>query len=313
MRWSAILFASLLALCASLPTEELSREEYCSKVWRYDYECALDYLLNDTEVQKVASVAEKLKGEDCKDTAWKILEWEDENLDYDFEKANLTPPQIVVRGKDVEIYDSGRYIQTPSETILKGKGICTDYAFLTLALLKYNGCKGYLVNVTFENDEMGHVAAAIFVNGTYFILDQHLPPFDPEGYFVKWLNDGKRIEKVEIIIDNYTTVLDLTKGYSASERDTESLKSRLYSYFESMGMRGDPRLNGEVLPPNYREGYILKFSLEMAEYYHPEFEKQYAEYIFKIFKGEIKERYTAFSLDMSINKASFEITLYLAR
>ena len=313
MRWSVILLASLLVLCTSLPQEELSREEYCSKVWRYDHECALDYLLNDTEVQKVARVAEELRGEDCKDTAWKILEWEDENLEYDFEKANLPPPQIVVKGKDVEVYDSGRYIQTPYETILRGKGICTDYAFLTLALLKYNGCEGYLVNVTFENDEIGHVAAATLVNGIYFILDQHLPPLDPEGYLVKWLNEGKRIKKAEIIVDGNTTLLELSKGYSASERDAESLESRLYSYFESMGMRRDPRLNGKVLPPNYRESYVLKFSLEMAEYYHPEFEKQYAEYIFKILEGEIKEGYRAFNLDVSISKGNFEITLYLAR
>ncbi|WP_456330266.1 transglutaminase-like domain-containing protein [Archaeoglobus sp.] len=313
MRWSVILLASLLVLCTSLPAEELSREEYCSKVWRYDHECALDYLLSDTEVQKVASVAEKLKGEDCKDTAWKILEWEYEHLSYDFEKANLPPPQIVVKGEDVEVYDSGRYIQTPYETILRGKGICTDYAFLTLALLKYNGCEGYLVNVIFENDEMGHVAAAILVNGTYFILDQHLPPFDPEGYFIKWLNDGKRIKKAEIIIGGNTTLLDLTTGYSASEKDAESLESKLYSYFESMGMRRDSRLNGKVLPPGYREGYILKLSLEMSEYYHPEFEKQYAEHIFKVLKGKIEDRYRAFNLDVSINRGNFEMVLYLAR
>ncbi len=134
---SIIFTALLLTLCISPPAEELSREEYCSKVWRYDYECALNYVLSDEEIQKVASVAEKVKGEDCKDTAWKILEWEDENLVYDVEKANLPPPQIEIRGGEVEVYNTGRYIQTPSETIMLGKGICTDYAFLTLALLRY--------------------------------------------------------------------------------------------------------------------------------------------------------------------------------
>jgi len=312
MRWLLIFTASLLVLCTSLPVEKLSEEEYCSKVWRYDYKCALNYILNDTEIQKVSSVAEKLKGEDCRDTAWKILEWEDENLKYDFEKANLPPPQIVVRGREVEVYDFGRYIQTPYETIVKRKGICTDYAFLTLALLRYNGCEGYLVNVTFEKDDVGHVAAAIMVNGTYFILDQHLPPFDAEGYFVKWMKDGKKIERVEIVNEN-STLLELAEGYKATKRDAESLESRLCLYFESMGIKRDPKLSGDVLPGNYREGYILKLNLEMAEYYHPEFEKQYSEHIFKILKGKIEGRYRAFNIDVSVKNASFEVTLYLAR
>jgi hypothetical protein len=313
MRWSIIFTALLLTLCISPPAEELSREEYCSKVWRYDYECALNYILNDEEVQKVAAVAEKLKGVDCKDTAWKILEWEDENLVYDVEKASLPPPQIVVRGKEVEVYDTGRYIQTPSETIMLRKGICTDYAFLTLALLKYNGCKGYLVNVTFENDDVGHVAAAIAVNGTYFILDQHLPPFDPQGYFIKWLRNGKRIEKAEIIDNNTTIPLNLSIGYVASDRDAKSLESRIRQYFKGTGIREDPRLNGEKLPLGYREGYTLKLSLEMAEYYHPEFERQYAEHIYKLLEESIEGRFKAFNLHLSIKGDVMEIVLYLAR
>lgn len=80
-----------------------------------------------------------------------------------------------------------------------------------------------------------------------------------------------------------------------------------------MGMRRDSKLNGKVLPPNYREGYILKLNLEMAEYYHPEFEKQYAKHIFKVLKEKIEDRYRAFNLDVSINKGVFEVTLYLAR
>ena len=308
--------AILLTLCSSSmpPISEVSpsEEEFCSKAWRYDFKCAVDYLLSDDELKKIAPLAEKLKGENCKDTAWSILEWEDENLVYDVEKAALPPPQIIIRGRDVEIHDGGRAIQTPSETLILRKGICTDYAFLTLALLKYNGCVGYLVNVTFKDGGEGHVAAAVPINGTFFILDQHLPPLDPEGYYRKWAKDGKEIQKAEIYIGNTTMPLDTSQGYKVTEKDVLALEKRISKMFEEEGLKKDLRLEGKNLPYGYREGYILKLTLEMADYYHPEFEKHYAKYIYNKLSEKIEGSYRAFNIDVSISGCNFEVTLYLA-
>jgi predicted transglutaminase-like protease len=309
------MLAVLFSLCSSIPSISdisLTKEEFCSKAWRYDFECALDYMLSDDELQKIAPLAEKLRGEDCKDTAWNVLKWVDINMEYDTEKAYLPPPQIVIRGKDVEIYDSGRIIQTPSETLKLKRGICTDYAFLTLALLKYNGCEGYLVNVTFRERGEGHIAAAIEVNGTFFILDQHLPPFDPEGYYLKWAKDGREIETVEIYVGNTTIPLNSNQGYMIAEKDLRALESLLSKRFEEDGLRRDGSLNGEKLPQGYKEGYIFKLTLEMADYYHPEFEEHYADYIHDKLSESIENNYRAFNVVVSVSGSNLEVLLYLA-
>ncbi|WP_202318520.1 transglutaminase-like domain-containing protein [Archaeoglobus neptunius] len=312
-RYTVLVIALLFACCAGQIAEfsSLSHEEYCSKVWRYDVECAVEHMLTDKEVSKVASLAETLKGENCKDTAWNILEWEDENLQYDYEKASLPPPQIVIGGGSVEVHDTGRRIQTPAETVSLRKGICTDYAILTLALLKGAGCDGYLVNVTFEKGE-GHVAAAILLNGTFFILDQHLPPLDPGSYYKKWLEEGRKVKFAEVYYGNTTVGLDFSHGYSLSESDADKLEMLVADMFRHTGLKEDPRLSGKMLPPGYRDGKVIKLTLGMAEYYHPEFKMQFARYIFKLL-NEKNDNFRAFNLKISVQKGGLEVVLYVAR
>ncbi|HDG64053.1 MAG TPA: hypothetical protein ENG72_01630, partial [Thermococcus sp.] len=113
-------------------------ESTCPTTWRYIFKEALKCGLSSNELTKISYLAIELKGQTVQESAWDILEWLQNNIEYDHYKASLPAPiiQISENGTIIGVTGGeGTEIQTPYETIKKGKGICTDYTILTLALL----------------------------------------------------------------------------------------------------------------------------------------------------------------------------------
>ncbi|WP_456469648.1 transglutaminase-like domain-containing protein [Archaeoglobus sp.] len=318
-KWIIIAVASILVLCTQIGSKDISREEYCEKLWRYDIECAIGYMFTAEELQKISEIAEKLRGSNCKQTAWNVLEWVDRNVEYDFKKASLPPPQVEISPVGIKVYNKERYFQTPSETVMMGKGICGDYAILTAALLLYNGCKAYIVNITFDGYSEGHITAAIKINNSYYFLDQHLPPLDAGSYYKKWLKDGRVIIEAVIYSVNGTSELldktDFSSDYQITLQDVLELKEEMTRIIESeYELKEDLRL-GEKLPKGYTSGKILTLTMEdMADYYTPEFKKEFAGYIVdKLVSKEDTGNYRSFKLDVEVLGNDIVAKMYLAK
>lgn len=100
-------------------------------------EKAILFALDPKNLSNISDLATKLKGSDIKESSWNILKWEEENIEYDFEKAELPPPMIRIHstGRIEVVQGEENVFQLPSETISRRKGICGDYALLTASLL----------------------------------------------------------------------------------------------------------------------------------------------------------------------------------
>lgn len=101
----------------------------------------------------------KTKGADAKETAQKIVEWQDKAIYYSSIKASV----------------GDSYIQSPYETIMNKKGVCTDYAILASALLIKHGYTPYVFVTTTEGHRYDHAFAAVKQGNTFYAIDQ-VPP-----------------------------------------------------------------------------------------------------------------------------------------
>lgn len=294
---------------------ELSREEYCEKAWRWDLECALNITLSEGEILKVNDLAKELRGKDCVESAWNVLKWVEENIEYDSQKALLPTPTIFTRGKEVVIQDPERTYQTPSETVKLKKGICGDYAILISALMANLDCKPYILRFEFEGEETGHLATAIFLE-QYYILDQKLPPMDLGSYYNKWLGEGKRI-KVGYIYDKGLLIGNITPthmqkfDYKLSVSDLEFLESYLRAELKKR-CREDTRI-----PSGYWEYSRLRITFQnYAELYTPVFSEKIAERVAEKVIEEFeksKKDWKAFKVEISENSGALVVELELAR
>ncbi|ADM27500.1 Protein of unknown function DUF553 [Ignisphaera aggregans DSM 17230] len=96
---------------------------------------------------------------------WNALTWINNNIEYDRAKA-LSP--------STGIYD-------PLTTMKLGKGICSDYAVLTSAILLSANINPVYI-LTFNTSIGLHAAVGIELNNTLWILDQHLPVIEWDDY-----------------------------------------------------------------------------------------------------------------------------------
>ncbi len=316
MRAFVLLALALLAvMCVEQKSDVGSFQNYCDRLWRYDIECAMKHMFTPQELEKISGIAEKVRGKNCKETAWKTLEWVDENIKYDNEKAMLPPPEIVISPLGVEVRSGARQLQTPSETVLLGKGICGDYAILTAALMIYNGCTVYIANVSFANDDEGHLAAVVKINGSYFFLDQHLPPLDTGSYYKKWMEDGKTIVTVTLYSLNgsNTSLHDFSNDYTMTKMDTKILENLVGRILKKYGLENDMRL-GETLPPGYKTGRIITYTLShFADFYSPEFKNELAGYIVEqLAKSVSFKSFRSYKVDIRKSGGDLEVKLYLA-
>lgn len=272
--------AILVVFLAGCLSFELSREEYCSKAWRWDLECALNKTLSDKELEKVRGLSMMLKGGDCIESSWNVLYWVEENIEYDVYKAHLPIPSIMIRGKEVIVQNPERMYQTPLETSQLRKGICGDYAILMTALLINLNCKPYLLRIEFDQEEAGHLATAIFLD-QYYVLDQKLPPMDLGSYYKKWLQEGKRITIVHIydkenLIGNLTASEMQEFDYVLSESDLKFIENHLREVLRKR------LLEDARIPLGYWEYATLRITFyNYAELYTPAYSKKIAEKIAK--------------------------------
>jgi len=102
---------------------------------------------------------------DVRDATWRALEWVDRNVKYDHLKA------ISISSR---IYD-------PIEFAEKRSGVCADYAvFLAATLISANVEHLYILSL--NTTEGPHATVAVEINGTLFVLDQHLPAVEWNDY-----------------------------------------------------------------------------------------------------------------------------------
>lgn len=137
------------------------------------------------------------------DKAWAILEWIDENIEYEYTKADYVDALVYnwskLTSEQKELYDNLTRLYAPNDIIVYKKGICGDYAILTAAMLLDSGVSPvYLLDISFENSKVGHAAVAVKIEGELFVLDQHLPPIPIGNYYWTWAikNNSKIIANI---------------------------------------------------------------------------------------------------------------------
>ncbi len=321
--------------------------EFCKNEinWRYILEKSVYCALNQKELLGISYLALKLGGNDVKDSAWNILEWENDAIEYDWNKASLPPPELVYwsDGRVEVVKGKENIIQTPTETIQRKKGICSDYAILTAALLLEMGYQPvYLFDIKFENNPVGHVTAAIKIDEQYFPVDQLPPVLDLGSYYKKWATHQERFgnkristitvyqvkvkeNRIEVVNFGNLTAEEIKRfDYTMKEKDLEAIRSTIMTLFEKNfpNLKRDVNLKDldkrKYMPPGYRDGGSWKIQLSyFAEYYNPIFHKQYSEYVFKqMLKAEIVKdlkKSNRFWVKVEKEDGDLSVVLYFAK
>lgn len=307
-----IIIPLLISCCLSLG---LTREEYCQKTWRWDLECALNFTLSNEEIAKVKELAESLRGKDCVESSWNVLEWIEKNIEYDSWKALLPSPTILTKGKEVEILNPERYYQTPIETVGLRKGICGDYAILTTALLMNLDCNPHPIRFEFEGETTEHLATAVFLD-QYYVLDQTLPPMDLGSYYKKWLREGKRIN-MSYVYDRGVQIEKISPDemkkfdFKFSDSDLKFLEDQLRDRLRQR-MKEDPKI-----PSGYWKLANLRITFQnYAELYTPVFKEKIA----KMIADEVieslsdkDENWRAFKVEVVQKSSDLIVDLQLAK
>ncbi|AFL95816.1 hypothetical protein CL1_1619 [Thermococcus cleftensis] len=281
----------------SLPSQDA--ELNCPGIlWRYLLKDALECMLSGKELDVVSPLAEQLKGENLPQSAWNVLEWEGEWLSYDWEKASQPFAKVIIYpdGRQEVVEGQNNTIQTPYETIMRRKGVCTDYTILTDALLlamNHSPVYAMAINLT----DLGHATALVKIGGWYFALDQHLPPMDLGAYYRYWERQGSTIINATLYeitpgenqanVKNLGTIRGyefLNQDYTMTDADARNLAySMMNVFYGDFGLKADESLTSlsdGKLPGGYKAGWTWGVTYyHLADYYHPIFHKQYAEWL----------------------------------
>jgi len=329
-------------------TNALTVSECSSGYWRYIFEDALKCALSEEELSKISHFANQLKGRTLQESAWNVLRWLDENIEYNYSKALLPEPIIwTTNGKITRVTaEPGVEIQTPYETVQKGAGVCRDYAILTTALLLEMGYSPvYVFDIEFENSQIGHVATAVKINGEYFLLDQHPPAMDLGTYYRDWSIYRKETLGETLLISNATVYEVRKSGKNVAVREigiltAEDFKNedhkfsfadltRISESLKEIFQKNHPNLvpdNGiksldtrTYLPPGYSKGrtWMMEFP-HFVDYYNPVFHNEVVEYMYSSFiiYEEIKNdlsRFNRFWVKVTQEGDSIKVILNLAK
>ena len=305
-------------------------------LWRYLLKDALSCMLGNGELRVISPLAEELKANSTVQSVWNILEWEGEWISYDWEKAKEPFARVVIypNGTEEVVQGKNNTIQTPYETIMKRTGICTDYTVLTDALLlAMNYSPVYAMEINFTTPP-NHAAAAIKINGWFFVLDQHLPPMDLGAYYRYWEDQGKEIsnatfyeisrggERASVKSLGIVPGTDFMKqDYTMTSREAKNLAIVMMNLlYEKFGIKADERLqnmeNG-TLPSGYKAGWTWRMRYyNMADYYHPFFREQYARWFLSEmmknseFMGYLQKSKATW-VDVRIEGDDLVVTIYL--
>ncbi|ASJ07530.1 transglutaminase-like domain-containing protein [Thermococcus pacificus] len=144
----------------------------CSKpYWRNWGPGIIKCDINESEINAIMPVAEKVKGRDILETAWNLHKWEVENTDYDYEKF------MALEGGTL----------LPHEFLQKKKGVCRDYAVFNYAVMKALGYRDiYLAYISMSSSIWGHAVLVFKYNGTYYALDWWGPQKIDAHYAERW-------------------------------------------------------------------------------------------------------------------------------
>jgi len=306
---STLTSTSTTTTTTAIETTSLSGST-CPGTWRYIFKEALKCGLSSNELTKISYLAIELKGQTVQESAWNILEWLQNNIEYDNYKASLPAPiiQISENGTIIGVTGGeGTEIQTPYETIKKGKGICTDYTILTLALLlEMDYSPVYAFEINFENSSTKHTTAAIKIDGEYFLLDQNLPPMDLGTYYNKWA----LYRKEKLLISNATVYEIQKSGENLTIKIigimlAEDFKNKNYDFTSAdlavmandlmeLFLENYPNLSRGFyisdidkkvhLPYGYANRSTWKLELpDFIDYYTPTFHTEFVEYFYRRF------------------------------
>jgi hypothetical protein len=289
-------------------------------VW-YDLEKALIHhlqpkYLNEIDKNFIKSFCYK----DIKQTIWKIAIWEENNIKYDYQKSEIKENASYLTdnyGRVISINaNPNRKIQTPKQTLKRKKGICSDFAILTSAiLLKCHHQPIYIFNTN------NHAFASVKINKNFYAIDQHPPINELSGHLYSLKKQCGAISQLQcykIWMNNNKIYL---KGYNRSKAESYKNRGFLFNLNWSGKRRtvesetehkdiaevimkilskylyiiSDKNLktNGKMfhLPPSYKEGVVLTLTKEDVKIDYI-FKKQYGLWIsyeiIKNFSNELK-------------------------
>jgi len=275
--------------------------------------------LNNVYLKEVTGLARQLDGGSYVDKVWNVLRWVDENIEYDYSKAS-----------DIQNVT----VQTPFETAKTGKGICTDYSILTAALLlDLDVNPVYILDIKYENREVGHATAAVKIDGEYFVLDQHLPPIHLGAYYYTSLMDGDVISNVTVYevlrggvmevraIEEYKGSQIRNMLYRAGDEDLKNIRDVISKKFraEKSWFREDVRLRSiaekelecrisdktcpKYLPYGFSKGITLTV-YKPVYYYHPTLLDKFAEMVVQKFNDV--DEYNSFYFAVGRGQCKFD-------
>ncbi len=215
------------------------------------------------------------------EAAWRALEWVDENVEYDYAKALLSPVYY-------KIYDPVSFAEAK-------KGICSDYAVFLVAALLSAGVEPVYI-LTFDTARGGHAVAAVEVNGTLLVLDQHLPVIEWDDYLEYKVNVTSPVYAYRI---TYDPKGGPTMEFYRLERDykdtypLDGLPQQLaHEVCESLA-----GLLGASCKSTCTGGWWVRWSWAVFKYYTPLFHDQWVDYIAKELAASIKRRPTCIHVE----------------
>lgn len=162
-----------------------------------------------------------------------------------------------------------------------------------------------------------HLTTVVRLNGSYYFLDQHLPPLDAGSYYLKQLREGRKIKDVVLYSTSgiVKAVIDFGQDYSITQQDILEIEKEIVEIIKSKyGLKEDLRL-GKVLPRGYIYGKILTLRMEnLADYYTPEFKKEISMYMLnKIIEKENIKEFSSFKLWIGSDGSNIVVEIYLAK
>ncbi|BEP17499.1 hypothetical protein PYJP_08510 [Pyrofollis japonicus] len=133
------------------------------------YSSILDAVLesfNETTLVKLCGIIGcAANGTNSAEKVWHILEWVSDHIAYDYVKESR---------RDITVL-------SPLDLLRRGKGVCADYAVFTAAAVLGAGLKdAYILEI--GTSPVPHAVAAVNINNTLYVMDQHLPPIELADY-----------------------------------------------------------------------------------------------------------------------------------
>ncbi len=272
-------------------------------VW-YDLKKALTHhlqpkYLNEIDKNLIKSFCYK----DIKQTIWKIAIWEEDNIKYDYKKSETKENVSYLTdnyGRVLSINaNPKRKIQTPKQTLKRKKGICSDFAILTSALLLR--CHHQPIYIFNTNN---HAFASVKINKKFYAIDQHPPINELSEHLHSLQKQYGAISKLQCYkIWMNKTKLNLKEynlNWSGKRRTVESetehkdiakIIMKILSKYLHIISDKNLKTNGKIfyLPPSYKEGVVLTLTKEDVKIDYI-FKKQYGLWIsYEIIKNFSKE------------------------